>query len=176
MIIRRALLACTIGLLTLPWTLASAQNDDDRNPNQQQQQRRMAMLAQRLNLSKEQKQQWLQIQRETAQKVRTTRKDDSLSEAQMQARLREIHKEQKERVMTLLTPEQQDEIKAFWEEQKQKQQNKGSDGKNGDAAGPSSQNNSADQEEDLFAGMVSDDPPPAQRQPANNTNKKNAQQ
>lgn len=126
------------------------------------------MLAQRLNLTDDQKRQWAQIQRQTAQKVRVARKDDSLTEEQMQAQLREIHKDQKQQIMALLTPEQQNALKEFWEEQRQKQQqNKASDNNSsGDSSssGSSSTQNSdnAKDNDDLFAGMVSDDPAPSQ--------------
>ena len=141
---------------------AAAQSSDnqpsDRPPQaqqRQQQQRRLAVLAQRLNLTADQKQQWMQIQKQTAQQIRAVRKDDSLSEEQMQAQLKEIHKQQREQVMALLTPEQQAELKAFWEEQKQKQQSDSSS-----SSGPQAQNKETENTDDLFAGMVSDDPPP----------------
>lgn len=165
---RRVLLLGATLLALPPWT-ASAQDvqQNDRPPEarqRQQQQRRLATLAQRLNLSADQKKQWAQINRETTQKIWAARRDESLNEGQMQAQLRKIHKEQKEQIMALLTPQQQDELKSFWEEQKQKQQEKSADG-SGNSGSGAAQSSGSSQDDDLFAGMVSDDPP---AQPAQN--------
>jgi len=123
------------------------------------------MLAQKLNLTDDQKKQWMQINRETGQKVRAARKDDSLSEEQMQAQLKKIHKQHNQQIFAILTPEQQAELKSFWEEEKQKQQNDNSN------ASPSGQTTDSDKdkEDDLFAGMVPDPDPtpePAQKKKA----------
>lgn len=166
MMIQKRLFIAALAMFALAGLSASAQESqqNDRPPQarqQQQQQRRLAMLAQKLNLTDEQRRQWMEIQHQTVQKVRAARKDDSLNEEQMQARLREIHREQREQVMALLTQEQQDELKAFWAEQKQKQQEKASDN-SAPAADSSAQNGDAGKEKDadLFAGMTSDDPAP----------------
>jgi Spy/CpxP family protein refolding chaperone len=169
---RRSIIAGAAALALLPCaSLAQDSNNQqsDRPPQAQQgqqPQRRLAVLAQRLNLTRQQKQQWAQINRETTQKVWAVRKDDSINEAQMQIQLRRIHKEQKEQVLALLTPEQQDALKAFNEEQKRKQQNQGSesDSSSGNSSTQNG-NNSNDQDDDLFAGMVSDDPPASQPAP-----------
>jgi periplasmic protein CpxP/Spy len=165
---KRGWLAGGMALMLLPW--AKAQSGDnqqsDRPPQaqpRQQQQQRMAMLAERLNLTDDQKQQWIEIQRETTQKVRAARQDGSLSEEQMQARLKEIHKQQRDQVFAMLSPEQQESLKAFWEEQKQKRQ----PAKAADNSTPSetpAETKEREKENDLFAGMVSDDPvsPPPQ--------------
>ncbi|HEY6968048.1 MAG TPA: hypothetical protein VJA94_02500 [Candidatus Angelobacter sp.] len=138
---------------------AAAQSSDnqqsDRPPQAQQQQRRLALLAQKLNLTADQKRQWMQIQKQTARQIRAVRKDDSLSEEQMQAQLKEIHKQQRDQIMALLTPEQQAELKTFWEEQKQRQQSNSSS--SSDSPAQTKEDDAAD---DLFAGMVSDDPAP----------------
>jgi hypothetical protein len=150
-------------------SLAQDTQQSDRPPEaqqRQQQQRRMAMLAQRLKLTADQKQQWQQINRETNEKIWAVRRNESLNEFQMQARLRKIHKEQREQVMALLSPVQQGELKAFTEEQKQRQ-NKAPNNSSGDnsSAGPASStqnnDNGTDQDDDLFAGMTSDDPAPS---------------
>jgi Spy/CpxP family protein refolding chaperone len=168
---KRALFAVVAAFALLPWMAFAQDNQPSDRPPQAQQwqqlQRRFAALAQRLNLTKEQKRQWQQINRETTEEVWAARKDDSLNEMQMQARLREIHKQQKQQILALLTPEQLDALKAFSQEQKQnQQQNKSSDGNNSGtgAKGSSAQSsdNGSDQDDDLFAGMVSDDPAPAQ--------------
>ena len=144
-------------------------NQSEQAQRRGQQRRRMAMLAQRLNLTPDQKRQWMQVQRETAQQVKALRADDSLSDDQKQAKLKEIRKQQKEQVLAILTPEQQNELKKFWEEQRQKQQ---SDNASGDKPAPvmASAPNKEDSElDDLFADMTPDpDPVPAQT-PAKNS-------
>jgi Spy/CpxP family protein refolding chaperone len=166
---KQVLLGVAAALVLLPWTASAQDNQPSDRPAQPQQwqqlQRRVAVLAQRLNLTKEQKRQWVQINRESTEKVWAARKDDSLNELQMQARLREIHKQQKQQILALLTPEQLDALKAFSQEQREKQQqNKPSDSSGNSTTGASAQSsdNSNDQDDDLFAGMVSDDPAPAQ--------------
>lgn len=120
------------------------------------------MLAQKLNLTREQKRQWQQINRETNDKVWAARKDDSLNEQQMQAQLREIHKQHDQQLLAILTPDQQDALKEFWQEQKQKQQEKASDSSSGNASSAQYSDNGKGKDDDLFAGMVSDDPAPSQ--------------
>lgn len=139
-----------------------AQGDQQSAQTRQQQQRRMALLAQYLNLSDDQKRQWVQIQRDTMQNVRTARRDDSLNEEQMQQRIKEIHAEQKRQLLALLTPQQQEALKKWWDEQKQKQQNKSPDAP--DAVSPA-----GTKDDDFFAGMVQDPDPAPQAQ---NQNKK----
>lgn len=162
---RRALIVGATTLVLLPWTLASTQDiqQNDRPP-QAQQQRPLAKLMQSLNLTPQQKKQWLQINRETNQKVWAVRRDDSLNEAQMQAQIKEIHRQHNQQLLAMLSPEQQDSLNRFWEEQKQKQQDKAADNNNG--PNPTAQANNSQVKEDdaLFAGMVSDDPAPAQPQ------------
>lgn len=165
---RRVLLLGATLLALLPWTAAAQdvqQNDRPPEARQRQQQQRLATLAQRLNLSADQKKQWAQINRETTQKIWAARRDESLNEGQMQAQLRKVHKEQKEQIMALLSPQQQDELKSFWEEQKQKQQEKSADS-SGNSGSGAAQNSGSSQDDGLFAGMVSDDPPAPQ--PAQN--------
>jgi hypothetical protein len=153
-------------------TLAQSPNSStgEEQPNNQsaqglvrgQQRPRLAMLAQRLNLSADQKRQWMQIMRETVQKVKAVRGDQSLTDDQKQAQVKEVHKQQREKVFAILSPEQQDELKKFWAEQRQKQQSdNASGGKPAPvmAAAPSNDPNELD---DLFADMTPDsDPAPA---------------
>lgn len=162
---QRVLLYGAAACMLLPWT-ASAQSNanqrDDRPPQARQQPNRLAMLAQRLNLTKEQKQQWQRINRETNDKVWAARKDDSLNEQQMQAQLRETHKQHDQQILAILTPDQQDALREFWQEQKQKQQEKASGNSSGDASTAQNSINGKEKDDDLFAGMVSDDPAPSQ--------------
>jgi hypothetical protein len=137
---------------------ATANDAQAQSDQRQQQQHRLALLAQYLNLTADQKRQWMKIQREAAQNVRVARKDDSLSEEQMQQKIKEIHAEQRRQILALLTAEQQEALKKWWEEQR-RAQGKGTEGAGG--PGASSPGGSAD--DDFFAGMVQDnaDPDPA---------------
>ncbi|HEY6251441.1 MAG TPA: hypothetical protein VI685_15900 [Candidatus Angelobacter sp.] len=158
---KRAMLISAMALLLLPW-MASAQTgaapDDQQNDQakRQQNQRRFAMLAQKLNMTDDQKKQWAEINRETGQKVRGVRQDDSLNEQQMQAQLREVHKQHDQQILAILNPEQQADLKSFWEEQKNNQQNKNPGGSPCNQATDSSKDK---EEDDLFAGMVPDPAP-----------------
>lgn len=168
----RAILVAAMASMLLPWaasaqtggSTADGQMNDQQNSQQNDQakrpqnQPRLAMLAQKLNLTDDQKKQWMQINRETGQKVRAARKDDSLSEEQMQAQLKEIHKQHNQQILAILTPEQQAELKAFWDEQRNKQQ---SDNSTASPSGQTTDNSNEKEEDDLFAGMVPDpDPAP----------------
>lgn len=163
-LLRRTMLAGALTCMLLPG-LASAQAGGATQDNQQtdqtqrqQNQRRFAMLAEKLNLTPDQKKQWLQINRETSQKVRAARKDDSLTEEQMQAQLKDVHKQHNQQILALLTPEQQATLKSFWEEQRKKQQSEASDASSSTTAADNSKDKD---EDDLFAGMVPDpDPTP----------------
>lgn len=156
-----ALLSCT---LEMPGQQPAAgaggapanTSQSDPEGGQAREQRRNVFVY--LGLSPEQKREWIRIQRETTQNVRAARIDDSLSEEQMQQKLREIHAEQRRQIIALLTPQQQESLKQWWEEQKQqKEKEKGSDAPSGSSATKPS---SAD--DDYFAGMVQDpDPAPA---------------
>ena len=176
--IRRILLASINAVMIFPLAQAQqgsapggnasaapqAQGDQQSAQAREQQQRRLALLSQYLSLSDDQKRQWVQIQRDTMQNVRTARRDDSLNEEQMQQRIKEIHAGQKRQLLALLTPQQQEALKKWWDEQKQKQQ-----GKSPDASG-SFQDKPGAKDDDFFAGMVQDqDPAPSQAQ---NQNKK----
>lgn len=174
---KQSLLICAALLACSGMTLAQSTNGSTGGDTQQgeqakdqdaqgqmrgQQRRRMAMLAQRLNLSDDQKRQWMQIMRETGQKVKALRANQSLSDEQRQARLKEIRKGQREQVFAILSPEQQDALKKFWAEQRQKQQSGNASGDKPApvmAAAPSDDPNELD---DLFADMTPDpDPTPA---------------
>lgn len=168
---KRILLSGAASLTLLPWTAVLAQDIqlDDRPPQaqQQKQQQPMNKLQRAMNLTAEQKKQWQQINRETNQKIWAARKDDSLNEAQMQAQIREIHRQHNQQLLALLSPEQQETLKQFWEEQKQRQQAKAAnDNLATDQTAQATDNSKVKEDDDLFAGMVSDDPAPAQ--PAQN--------
>jgi hypothetical protein len=135
----------------------------------EQQRGRQEELNRRLNFTNEQKQQWVLIQRQTAQQIKAARMDDSLNEEQMQEKIRAIHKQNRLQVLAMLTPEQQEELKKWWEEQKaaKQQQDAKADPGAANAANPSGasgQSKASAKEDDFFAGMVQD-PEPAPKSP-----------
>lgn len=115
----------------------------------------MAALAQKLNLTDQQKQQFRQIAQESRQQAVSVRKDSSLSDADKKAKLQEVRKQAHLKMFAVLTPEQKEQLKQMREERKkQMEKNEGP----GDQA--SSQKPGSSQDEDPFAGMTSDDDGP----------------
>jgi hypothetical protein len=151
---------------------ASAQNGPSGQGQQARlQQQRLGAFAQYLQLSDDQKRQFMQIQRETGQSVRAARHDDTLSEELMQQKIKQIHAQQRERILALLRPEQQALLKKWNEEQKQKQTQTGSAGQS-TAANAGKPGDPSGTDDDFFAGMVQDpDPPAAPEQPQTRTGK-----
>src|SRR5579864_4595267 len=148
-----------------PANTQNGQSGPGLQARQQQQQQRMGAFAQYLQLSDDQKRQFMQIQRETGQSVRAARHDDTLSEELMQQKIKQIHAQQRERLLALLTPEQQALLKKWNEEQKQKQSQTSSPSQ-GNAAKAGKPGDSAGADDDFFAGMVQDpNPPTAPQQP-----------
>jgi len=123
-----------------------ADQQNDRTQMREQQRLRQEELNRRLNFSGDQKQQWVLIQKQTAQQVKTARSDDSLNEEQMQ--------------------EQQEELKKWWEEQRaaKQQQDAKADPRGSNTPSPSGQSKAGAKEDDIFAGMVQD-PEPAPKSP-----------
>lgn len=156
--------------LSLPFTAQAQQSQNDNQSQNDQPQRNggrgrgawgrrgaqrrggMAMLAQKLNLTDQQKQQFRQIASDLRQQAMSVRNDSSLSDTDKKAKLQEIRKQAHQQMFAVLTPEQKDQLKQMREErQKQMEKNKGS----GDAA--SSRKPRPSQDDDPFAGMTSDD-------------------
>ena len=108
---------------------------------------RMAMLAQKLNLTDEQKKQFQQIGRQTWQQTQTIRQDSSLSDAGKKQKLQELHKQANQQRLGLLTAEQKEQLKQLREQRKKDHAAEDKD---------KTSSNKTD-EDDLFAGMVSDD-------------------
>ncbi len=115
----------------------------------------MAMLAQKLNLTDGQKQQFRQIARESRQQAVPVRNDNSLSDADKKAKLQQVRREAHQKMFAVLTPEQKEQLKQMREERKkQMEKNQGP----GDQA--SGQKPGSSQDDDPFAGMTSDDDEP----------------
>jgi Spy/CpxP family protein refolding chaperone len=102
------------------------------------------MLAKRLNLTDDQKQQFQQIGRKARQQAEAIRNDSSLSDADKKQKLQDLRKQTMQQRIGVLTPEQQEELKKIREERRKEH---GQD--------KTSQNKEDD--DDIFAGMTSDD-------------------
>lgn len=170
---RSILLALAVLALSLPFTAHAQQSQNDNSGQTQQSPgngmrgrrawgRRgaqgrggMAMLAQKLNLTDQQKQQFRQISRDSRQQATSVRNDSSLSETDKKTKLHEIRKQAHQQMFAVLTPEQKDQLKQMREERHQQmEKNKGS------SDAPASQTSGPAQDDDPFAGMVSDDDEP----------------
>ena len=144
-------------------TSAQAQSDN-QNPGSQQQGRRgamqrqrqhMAMLAQKLNLTDAQKQQFQQINQNMFRQGMAIRRDSSLTEEQKKEKLQTIHKQAHQEMFGILTQEQKDQLKQM-REQHQKEQ--GTSKTPGDQASAKQKPGAtANDDDDPFAGMTSDD-------------------
>jgi hypothetical protein len=143
-----------------------ADQQNDLAQMREQQRRRQEELNRRLNFTEDQKQQWILIQRQTAQQIKAARMDASLNEEQMQEKLRAIHKQNRVQVLAMLTPEQQEELKKWWEEQRaaKQQQDAKADPSASNTSINSGQSKASAKEDDFFAGMVQD-PEPAPKSP-----------
>ena len=101
-------------------TNALAQVKREVNPSQNKQSnmvkknKKKAMMKD-LNLTKEQQGQLKEFKRSMKQKKEDINKDQTLTEAQKKAKLKELHKEKTQKMNSILTPEQREKMK----EQKQ---------------------------------------------------------
>lgn len=174
---RRMMTVAAIAIFTLlslsAWAQAGTGQDgtqqNDVAQMREQQRRRQEELNRRLNFTESQKQQWVLIQKQTAQQIKAARMDESLSEEQMQEKIKAIHKQNRIQVLAMLTPEQQEELKKWWEEQrvaKQQQDVKVDAGSSNasSASSTASQSKASTKDDDFFAGMVQD-PEPAPKSP-----------
>jgi len=163
--IHRVLLAFAAFALLLP-TLVQAQQqesqDQDQNgqvqPETQGQRgawarrgrnsRGMKMLAKKLNLTGDQKQQFQNIRQQTSAQAKTIRGDSSLSDQQKREKIQQLHKQAHHNMFAVLTTEQKEQLKQMREQHKKTMQQK--NGRGDEASGKS-------EDGDPFAGMVSDD-------------------
>lgn len=164
----RILLLAAAFAMVLPLA-ASAQQTQDSDQSQTQAQpeqghqrgawarraghrRGMQMLAKKLNLTDDQKQQFQKIRQETMQQAKTIRSDNSLSDEQKRDQLRQLHKQAHQNMFAVLSPEQKEQLKQLREERRKQMQEK-----NGAPAGADNQAAGNSGDDDPFAGMVSDD-------------------
>lgn len=142
-------------------TASSAPASQANTPGQGrwQQQHRVNAFAQALNLSDEQKRQFTEIQKEAGQAVWAARHDDSLTEEKMQQKIKQIHSEQRQKVLALLTPDQQQALKKWTDEHKQNQE-----AGNTQSGSATAVQDKSSKDDDFFAGMTQDPEPAAQGQ------------
>lgn len=125
------------------------------------QDRHMQMLAQKLNLTDEQKQQFQQIGQQTRQQGMAIRNDSSLTSDQKREKMQGVRKQAHQQMFAILTPEQKDQLKQLREQRKKDHEKEKDAGgqDNGQASAKQKSGNPAD-DDDLFAGMTSDDDEP----------------
>ncbi|HEY2496054.1 MAG TPA: hypothetical protein VGK24_03205 [Candidatus Angelobacter sp.] len=120
----------------------------------QRQRQHMAMLAEKLNLTDAQKQQFQQIGKDTRKQGMAIRQDSSLSEGQKKEKMLALRKQANQQMFGILTQEQKDKLKEMREQHKKDQEK----AKPADQASAKSKANSAESDDDdPFAGMTSDD-------------------
>jgi periplasmic protein CpxP/Spy len=154
-------------VLALPCAASAQQQDQSsgqtQNQNQdgQRQRRRgamqrqhMAMIAEKLNLTDAQKEQFQKIGQETRKQAISIRRDSSLSDDQKKEKIQALHKQQHQQMFGVLTDEQKQKLKEM-REQHMKEQNK--DQGPGDQASARKPGATAAEDDDPFAGMTSDD-------------------
>jgi Spy/CpxP family protein refolding chaperone len=112
--------------------------------------RGMAMLAQKLNLTDQQKREFRQIAMESRRQSMAVRNDSSLNDADRKAKLQDVRKQAHQKMFAVLTPEQKEQLKQMREERKKEM-----DKKKGDQA--SNVKPTAAEDDDPFAGMTNDD-------------------
>ena len=170
-IVHRILLFAAAVTLALPTAGFAQQSQDDQSQSQQQPEqgrqrgrsshrgarmRGMQMLAKKLNLTDDQKQQFRKIHQDTMQQAKSIRNDSSLSDEQKRDKLQQLHKQAHQQMFALLTPDQKDHLKQLREERRKQMQEK-----KGESSGQDNQASGKSGDDDPFAGMVSDDDPPA---------------
>ena len=114
------------------------------------QRQHMEMLARKLNLTDDQRQQFRQIGQRTRQQVMSIRSDSSLTDDQKKEKLQALRKQSHQEMFAILTPEQKEQLKQMREE-RQKEQGKSK------APGDQASAKSKVEDDDPFAGMTSDD-------------------
>jgi protein CpxP len=175
--LHRILPVALISILFLPLAVQSqqqGQNSDQGESSQPQQsqsqpgqpgsgQRRgrmaggqhMGMIAQKLNLTDAQKQQFQQINRDMRKQGMAIRQDSSLTEDQKKEKFLALRKQAHQQMFSVLTQEQKDQLKQLREQHKKEQGTDKPAGAQTSAAGKTG--SAAAEDDDPFAGMTSDD-------------------
>src|SRR5262245_31497804 len=113
----------------------------------------MEMVARKLNLTGEQRQQFRQIGQQLWQQSMSIHNDSSLTDEQKKEKLQALRKQSHMEMFSVLTPEQKEQLKQM-REQLRKDNGKGQNKAPGEQA--SAKKPAAD-EDDPFADMISDD-------------------
>jgi len=116
-----------------------------------QQRRNMAALAEKLNLTADQKAQFEKIRQDSMQQAKAIRTDGSLSDEQKKQKMIDLRKQQHQQMFSVLTPEQKQQLKQMREEHKKSPQGCEGSGKQSSAKKPTTD------DDDPFACMTSDD-------------------
>jgi Spy/CpxP family protein refolding chaperone len=139
----------------------SGQSQNSSQPNGGQRHGRMAggqhmaMLAEKLNLTDAQKEQFQQIGKDMRRQGMAIRQDSSLTADQKKEKMLALRKQSHQQMFAVLTPEQKDQLKQMREQHK-KEQSK--DKPAGDQASAKQNTGSTTAEDDdPFAGMTNDD-------------------
>lgn len=114
---------------------------------------RMEMLARKLNLTDEQRQQFQKIGQHMWQQSRSIHNDSSLTDEQKRGKLQALRKQSHIEMFSVLTPEQKEQLKQLREQQRKDLENKAP----GDQASAKPKPASSGEDDDPFAGMTSDD-------------------
>ena len=114
----------------------------------------MAMLAEKLNLTDAQKQQFRQINQSTRKQVMALRQDSSLTDEQKKEKMQAVRKQAHQEMFGVLTPEQKEKLKQMREEHKKEQESKTPGAQ---ASAQKKAGTAALDDDDPFAGMTSDD-------------------
>jgi periplasmic protein CpxP/Spy len=141
-------------------TQGSQQNGSQPNAGQRRGRmgaggQRMGMLAQKLNLTDAQKEQFQQIGRDMRKQGMAIRQDSSLTADQKKEKMLALRKTAHQQMFAVLTPEQKEQLKQMREQHKKDQEK---DKPAGDqASAKPNPASAAAEDDDPFAGMTSDD-------------------
>jgi Spy/CpxP family protein refolding chaperone len=117
----------------------------------------MSALAQKLNLTDDQKQQFRQIHQQMMKQARTIHTDSSLTADQKRDKMQQLRKQSHQQMFSILTPEQKDQLKQLREQRQKEMQEKNKGKSSGDQASAKPVSSGAADDDDPFAGMTSDE-------------------
>ena len=132
---------------------SSAQPQGGRMRRGAQARKNMAELAQKLNLTDDQKAQFQKIRQNSMQQAKAIRSDSSLTDEQKEQKMLEMHKQSHQQLFSILTADQKQRLKQIREEHKKQTQAGEGSGQQSSAKKSSMMSD----EDDPFAGMTSDD-------------------
>jgi len=163
----RILFAALTSILLLPLASQAQQPQDDKTSQTDGRQRRaragevqrqrqhIAILAQKLNLTDAQKEQFQQIGREMRKQGMAIRQDSTLTDSQKKEKMLALRKQSHQQMFGVLTQEQKDQLKQMREQHKKEQEKDKAPGDQ--ASAKKKAGSTAADDDDPFAGMTSDD-------------------